>query len=228
MEKLQNYKNIHKDCDIYIIASGKTLDFIDNSFLKNKLTIGINQVYKKIEPKYLVRKEIEMIDSVINTCKKTIHFISISSYGNHEKHKKKNENYIKKKFKNNDNIVLYDHNNNNIRLTKLPDNPDKIVVSHSTITTGIHLAAYMGAKNIILIGHDCGTIDGEPNFNGYHTDETYKIVHKEGKKGYINWLKCIENDTVKLKKLLKQKYGCNVYSLNPFINFGLEGHVYKK
>ena len=29
-------------------------------------------------------------------------------------------------------------------------NPDRLVVSRSTITSRIHLAAYMGAKNIIL------------------------------------------------------------------------------
>jgi hypothetical protein len=46
----------------------------------------------------------------------------------------------------------------------------------------MHLAAYMGAKNIILIGHDCGTLNGEPNFKDYHTDKTYKIVWKNGKK----------------------------------------------
>jgi len=38
----------------------------------------------------------------------------------------------------------------------------------------------------------------------------------------------IDGDTIKLKGLLKDAYGCNVVSLNPFINFGLEGHVYKR
>jgi hypothetical protein len=27
---------------------------------------------------------------------------------------------------------------------------------------------------------------------------------------------------------LKEVYGCNVYSLNPFLNFGLEGHEYER
>ena len=96
-----------------------------------------------------------------------------------------------------------------------------------TITTAIHLAAYMGAKNIILVGHDCGTINGECNFKGYHNNETYKIAHAKGKDDYVLWLKKIEDNTIRLKKLLIEKYGCNIYSLNPFINFNLEGNVYE-
>ena len=123
---------------------------------------------------------------------------------------------------------MYDHDKNLLQtlVKKLPCE-NKLIVSYSTITTAIHLAAHMG-ENIILIGHDCGTINGEPNFSGYHTESTYKIAHRKGKKDYINWLSKIEKQTIKLKHLLKRKYGCNVYSLNPFINFGLEGNVYKK
>jgi len=36
----------------------------------------------------------------------------------------------------------------------------------------------------------------------------------------------IEAHTLALKRRLKEVYGTNVYSLNPFINFNLEGHEY--
>jgi len=152
-----------------------------------------------------------------------IHFISKYSCGQIKSIS--NQSIILNKFQNRNDIVIYNHNNNTHKVNNLP-NDDMLVVSYSTIVTGIHLAAYMGAKNIILIGHDCGTLDGEPNFEGYHDNNTYKIAHKNGKSDYILWLDKIENDTIILKKLLKDKYGCNIYSLNPFINFGLEGHIY--
>ena len=97
-------------------------------------------------------------------------------------------------------------------------------MSHSTITSGIYLAAYMGAKNIILVGHDCGTIDGQSNFTDYHTNES-RLQKTEA--CYNKWLSKIELDTIVLKKFLKDKYGCNVYSLNPFVSFRLEGHNFK-
>ena len=220
-----NFKDIHTNKDIYVVASGKSLDFISNDFFNNKITIGINQVYKKFTTTYLVRKEYALLENILkNQSLDIIHFVSVGNAGSNNA---LNLNFIVKNFKYNKNIVLYNHDTNVWDLNNLPSD-NKLLVSYSTITTGIHLAAYMGAKNIILVGHDCGTLNGEPNFEGYHNDTTYKIAHKEGKKDYINWLKKIENHTIKLKKLLKDKYGCNIYSLNPFINFGLEGNIYKK
>jgi len=40
------------------------------------------------------------------------------------------------------------------------------------------------------------------------------------------WVGSIETQTLKVKERVKEEYGSNVYSLNPFINFGLEGHRY--
>ena len=72
VRKLEEFKNIHKNQDIYIIASGKSLDFIDNSFFGNKITIGINQVFKKIETDYLVRKERQLLNNILNLKLKSI------------------------------------------------------------------------------------------------------------------------------------------------------------
>lgn len=229
MIDLKVFKNCHVGEDIYILASGKSVDFIDKSFFKNKIIIGVNQAYKKCVCKYLLRKEAKYMNEVINANdKKTIHFVSEGDCGSTDTQNKKNTQNALNKV-DTSNVVLYPHNKNMSAtpITSLPQD-DMLIVSFSTITTAIHLAAYMGAKNIILVGHDCGTINGECNFEGYHNNETYKVAHTKGKEGYVLWLKMIENNTIQLKKLLIEKYGCNIYSLNPFINFNLEGNVYKK
>jgi hypothetical protein len=219
-------RNIHKNEDIYIIASGPSLDFIDSSFFNNKITIGLNQVYKKIKTKYLLRKESEFLEEVIKETPGTIHFISNGSSGG--------ENLINKdkcieltQMNSSINICCFDHNANKHQLPdELPENG--LVVSYSSITSAIHLAAYMGAKNIILVGHDCGVLDNKANYQGYHTKETLSVVW-QNELDYKKWLsKDIEKDTIKLKGILKKIYNVNIYSLNPFINFGLEGHIYKK
>ena len=48
MKHLKQFKNIHVGKDIYVIASGKSVDYIDETFFNNKITIGMNQVFKKI------------------------------------------------------------------------------------------------------------------------------------------------------------------------------------
>lgn len=226
--KLTEFKDKHKNSDIYIIASGKSCDFIDNSFFSNKITIGINQTYKKLIPTYLLRKEFKLLNEIISNDKlqNTTHFISAGDCGSLNIKNKKQIDLLDNNKKKN--ICVYDHNKNehfNTTIPKLTDN--QLYVSYSTITTAIYLAYYMGAKNIILVGHDCGLIDNKSNFNSYHTEETLKICWKgDSQSQYNNWLNKIENQTIILKEFLKDK-NINVVSLNPFINFNLEGHNYK-
>ena len=213
---LQDFKNKHDNQDVYIICSGKSIDFIDKSFFDNKITIGINQVDKFLSPTYLVRKE---IPDNFQLPTNSLMFVSEFKCGNKQ--------VLNPKYSN---VVYFKHDNNVLELLNIPDE-GKLVVSYSSITTGIHLAAHMGAKNIILVGHDCGTLDGEMNFKGYHTNDTLKIAWGETNHNvkYSQWVsRNIEHHTIKLKGILKNKYGCNVYSLNPFINFNLENHVYRK
>jgi hypothetical protein len=220
MRNLEEFKNIHAGQDIYIIASGASCDFIEPDFFSNKITIGVNQVYKKFKTTYIVRKEHRNLDEVLKDEPDTLCFVSLFNCGTLSSHK-----LDLKKYESNNLLCPYEHPDNTSKsLTKLPETG--LIVSWSTITSGIHLAAYMGAKNIILVGHDCGQLDNKCNFNGYHTKAS--MGWKNGEADYKNWLPKIEGQTIDLKKLLKAKYGCNVYSLNPFINFGLEGHVYKK
>ncbi len=219
---LESFKNQHKNQDIYVIGSGKSLDFIDETFFEDKITIGVNQLYKKIRCPYYIRKEFKNLKETLSQLQEgQILFLSEGDCGNSNG---KNKNYVEENFEGDGRIILFKHDNNILNLVKLP-NDDKIVVSFSTITSGIHLAAYMGAKNILLVAHDCGTLDNESNFEGYHKENNFGI-HKS-QNAYNNWLSEIEVQTVTLKKLLKEKYGCNVYSINPFVNFGLEGHQYK-
>ena len=104
------------------------------------------------------------------------------------------------------------------------DNINQLIVSYSTIITSIHLAYYLGAKNIILVGVDHGTLDGKTTFDGYYKD--IKETAWKDWNQYKNWLKKINQDTVAIKNKMKQ-LGVNIHSLNPFINFKLEGHKYE-
>jgi len=222
---LKKFLNIHQGLDIYIVASGKSLDFFDLTFLENKISIGINQIYKKIKTNYLIIKDLFAIKKCIKFLKDD-QFLFISK-GNFGESNELNKIFIENNYKKN-NIIVFDHEKNKHRIKEYPENKDHLIVSHSTITSAIHLAAYMGAKNIILIGHDCGSINGEFNCSFYHDENTYKIAWKNGIEDYKEWLTSIEKDTIRIKKIIKEKYNCNLYSLNPFINFNLEGNIYER
>jgi hypothetical protein len=213
MKPISELKNIHNGHDLYVVASGASAGYIEQSFFNNKIAIGVNQVWKRFSNlDYIVRKESTWMD-VTQAASKSMGFKTIMSrhncgalgYG-----------------ENDGGDYVFDHPDNAI--TKLDLDvigTDKIVVSYSTITSAIHIAAYMGAANIVLIGHDCGTLDGQVNFPDYG-----EAIG--GADFYRKFITQIEPQTLTLRERIKEVYGCPIYSLNPFINFGLEGHRYER
>jgi hypothetical protein len=98
---------------------------------------------------------------------------------------------------------------------RMPPPEGQIVYGSSSIHGAIHLAAHLGAKNIVLVGADCGFIDEEINVSGYPLPmEDFS-------------LRVWNEHTQVLKRWLGEKYGVRIHSLNPFINLNLEGHTFR-
>lgn len=208
--------NVHRNKDIYVVASGKSLDFFKSSFFDNRIIIGVNQVYKKISPNYLVYKDPKLLSDAVASGAKVL--LSKHRYGN----TRLPLNVIPN---NSGNVFIYPHNcNTDSGKIDSSNILSKLIVSKSTITTAIHAAAYMGASNIFLIGHDCGLINNEANFSGYYSSISETPWKKWDE--YKAWLLTIEEQTRHTKKLIESAYSCNIHSINPFINFNLEGVKY--
>ena len=213
MKSIRELKNIHEGYDIYVVASGASAGYIDQSFFDNKLAIGVNQIWKRFTNlDYIVRKDSNRMAVTIEASKQFGFKTICSAYDCGTLRLARNEGAD----------YVFEHLDNKLEEIDLSVvGTDKIVVSYSTITSAIHIAAYMGAANIILIGHDCGTLDGKTNIAGYAESIA-------GARFYREFLTVIEPQTLALRAKLKEVYGCNLYSLNPFVNFGLEGHEYER
>mgnify|MGYP003136759308 CR=1 FL=1 len=83
----------------------------------------------------------------------------------------------------------------------------------------------MGAKNIILCGHDCGTLDNNLYYEGYTEGDWVSAANWSGAN---NWMGSLESQSQLIRNYLMENYNCNIYSLNPFLNLSLEGHKYIK
>jgi len=173
--------------------------------LADKFTIGVNQVFTRFKTNYLVRKEKQFVKEALASGIPLI--VSMYNCGVPEYGLNPEADYV------------FDHEPNGGLDLSVIEEGEKIVVSSSSITSAMHIAAVMGAKNIILCGHDCGTLDNKSHFAEYN-----EAIN--GDEWYRNWIKMIENDTILVRDKLREVYGCHTYSLNPFINFGLEGHEY--
>ena len=112
----------------------------------------------------------------------------------------------------------------NIGLQCISKKSDRMVAIRTTLNTCIHIAAYMGAKNIMICGKDEGKINGNLYYRGYVKD---KWPDAGNWKGIEHWLYLTEKNTRMVRDKVREVYDCNIHSLNPFINFKLEGNEYE-
>lgn len=120
-------------------------------------------------------------------------------------------------------FILVEHNNNpgdTWQPSDWPTVPDGIVATWSTICTAMHWAAYLGAANIIMVGHDCGHIDNAGRVPGYR-QAADGVTDDDGD---AHMWQGFDRQSRMVKAELEDRYGCTVTSVNPFINLNLEGH----
>ena len=216
MNLINKLKNIYLGKDIWVLGTGPSMNYIEQSFFNNKITIGINRICKFFNCDYIVAKDPNGFSEIIKYKSEKTKII-LSEYSTGIKDSRIN------KIEGDHFIFPHRQNNEKIDLSVIRKDSNEIVVSQSTITSAIHIAAYMGAANIIICGHDCGTINGHSNIEGY-----YKGINPAQKTnyGYVNWLSEIEKNTISVKDAIKKEFSCNIYSLNPFLNLNATGYEY--
>lgn len=204
---------------IYVIGSGPSMNFIDPSFFEDKLVICVNDTWRKFKADYVVQKESSRADgfhrfgeSAISAGKTLV--VSEHCCGT----------LSRPKADYSGDFYYFRHFNNDLTQFNLSalDLQDHLVVSYSTMTSAIHFAHFLGAKNIVIAGHDCGMLDGLANYHGYESDES-----PDRRSCNNDYYVKFEAQTIELVNELRKR-GTNVFSLNPFINLNLEGHKYHK
>ena len=207
MKNIYELEGRHFGDDIWILAAGPSMDHVNPRFFQNKVSIGVNQVYYRFQTDYLVRKESEGFEEARQVGIPLI--VSRYASGSYQRGLNPVADYY------------FEHQDNGCKqvdLSVISETSRRIVVSYSTITSAIHIAAVMGAANIILCGHDCGILDGNSRMTGY--PEALM-----GDPKYRQWLGEILPQTLAVRERIRQVYGCNIYSLSPFIGLAHEGHV---
>ena len=202
-----------------MLGSGGSLNFIDPKFFYKKITVCVNEVGEIYLPttKYVVTKYHPEAIKFAQQMPNVNVVVSRGSLGG--------PHYAALPVLKN--LYTFDHNTNRDAATSVvadwPLEDGSLYVSWSSITSAMHFAAYLGAKNIIMVAHDCGELDDKSWVDGYVYDTWDKTKVEEAKERN----KQFEIQSMAVKGKLKELYGCNVYSLNPFINYNLEGVKYR-
>jgi hypothetical protein len=218
-QNISALKNAHKNEDIYVLGSGATLNFINPIFFKNKITICVNEVGQEYLPKtkYVLTKHHPEAIKHAEKMPRTKVIVSFGDCGNQ----------YAKTLPDLPNLYGFYHKQNMCEHARVdrdwPDQEAGLYVSWSSITSAMHFAAYLGAKNIILVGHDCGELDGQTWVKNYGYEFGNQSDMAEAKQRNY----AFEVQSIAVKQKLKNLYECDIYSLNPFINYNLEGISYR-
>jgi len=213
LRKVKQLFNKHPNKDIYIIGTGPSLRLFPKEFLYDKITIGLNQAYKLIQPTYSLTIHPYLIP--LNRRDWNTTWIT--------KTKLNDESWKYHVQNDNDKHFYILNNNNNPRdlswCTPMGQRPPSGVYVGCGIQTGaIHLAALMGASNAFLIGVDMGLTAGDNHALDQHV-EPHQFSLEEMYNEYFYY-------TYRVAELMKKHFRMNTFNLS--IGFGIPHHFEKQ
>ena len=208
MPNLADLKDKHLGETIWVFGSGKTIDYYDPKFFQDKVTIGVNSGWSlKLERvDYMVSKYHEEGYYWVDSKKVGTVVVTRGLRGHRDLQPLEN-----------DQMVVVDHNENTVERWDGEWPESGLVATHSSITTAMHLAAVLGASSIIMVGADCGVLDGEPNLGDYNGVD---------RKEQFQMFESFDRQNKKVANILREKYGVAVMSLLPFVTPNMEGHSF--
>jgi hypothetical protein len=209
LSDLSDLRNKHAGETIWVLGSGATLSFIQPSFFDDKIVISTNFAAQVagIKADYVFSHYHADTSQLITTTK-----YALTLRRDTVTHKEWTEDIP-------DNLVFVDLDSYSAPgsawnpFTTHPPREDSLAYGSSSIHASMHLAAWLGASSIVLVGADCGVLDDKERIDGYPQGDNPWSLYNQHHKLMKDWL--------------ADRYGVGVYSLNPFINFNLEGHKFQ-
>lgn len=207
---MDDYENLHKGETIYVIGSGATLDYLTPEFFDDKITIAVNYVGSVFGLKNYYCFSHYHEDSIKEAAQEDC----IEVFTPEREHGTDGyfQGFMPK-------ITTFGTRTGRPGTSFDPHGKDwpslsgQLVIGSSSIHGAMHLAAHMGAKFIVLVGADCGSLAGKDRTDGYPAGDTPWGLY--------------EMHLRAMKQRLWDVYSCQVYSLNPFVNYSLEGVQYR-
>jgi len=194
----------------FVIGSGKTLDYYDPAFFDDKLTIGVNSGWslRLDRVDYMVTKYHPIATEWVDSDRVGTTVVTRGLRGHRNLQPLTD-----------DRMVVVDHNENSVERWDGEWPEDGLVATHSSITTAMHLAAVLGARSLVMVAADCGTLDDDTNSEG-HTNERDFASESVWREKFQSF----DRQNQKVANILRERYGLAVMSMLPFVTPNMEGH----
>jgi hypothetical protein len=205
--------------DVYIVASGGTLTHMDPGFFEGRRVIAVNRAAE--------RNDLYALTDVVTVT----HYIFedliplAEAHPEHHFYAPVHDQGYKDGKQGPDlpNATYFEHRGTDWLFEPEPWGwPENgLIMGSTTLHAAMHLACRMGAENLMLVGADCGVLDGATNQQGYVSGN---LKHESGVDSFLErW----EHHLRAVKAVLTACYGVRIYSVSPFLNPNLEGHSWR-
>ena len=217
MKKIKELYGSHPGSDIYIVGTGTSLRVFPLDFLKDKITIGLNQSWKVVDTTYAITMMPKLnIPQFIEGEPKHpgITWITKPSKVKGQCSAKEialaEENFYGFENDGKASLTGLDEPSETGRVLDwvLKPHPEKLYLWTSISQSAMNLAANMGARNIILVGCDNGALGGNHHAHGQHT--MWKGESPDAR--YMQYYEGVAEVRAALRKR-----GVNVINMNPFL-----------
>ena len=204
------FENMHRGETVWVLGSGKTLDFVDRSFFNDKIVVATNHSWQgKADHAYVCSNHwaTEWPGLLVVT----------------ETEEVPDEDKYPVRPDGENVIVVPSIKQKYAAFDPERDWPERgrFVVGPTSLHLSMHWAVWLGAAHIVLVGADCGVIDGENNRDGHYEPVNAGAVASHAH--HRLWQVTLEGMARKIRSM-----GVSVHSLNPWVTFGLEGHRWEQ
>jgi hypothetical protein len=212
MTTFWDFENAHAGETVWVLGSGKTLDFIPKDFFADKTVVATNRTFKnRVSRGYMVSNHWrENASGLLWYVTTEVERVPANSKSSTKPHGER---------------VLFVPTIEQKYDQFVPANdwPERgrFVVGPTSLHLSLHWAVWIGAKHIVLVGADCGVIDGENNADDYYTADEAKNSRPHAH--HKLWERTLVQMAEKIRTL-----GVSVHSLNPWVTFNLEGHSWSQ
>lgn len=190
-------RDIYAGEDVWVLASGASMGHVDPKFFEGKRVLGLNLTYRHFPCSMVYGQDLEQ-EHYVDLGSKLV--VTEHHLGSH--HNRRKEFYGEQPY------YRLEHGENGPGPMDLSViGADRVVTGLTSLVGAIHLAAYMGASNVILCGADYCFIDGVMQYTGYCPPATY----------YPSFIAQARPRVQAVIDKVREVFGCRIYSLNPFL-----------
>lgn len=169
---LKDFDGIHDGEDVWVVGSDASVDWFPDGFFDGRVVVGVNRVPQFLPCTYCVTKadvdengRSDWMQDQVDRLPHVRHVIS--------KHPNGHLPYGATQVFG-PNVTYFDHGQNRVAhfdaARDVPADPDRLLVSWSTLGSALHFAARLGARCVYVAGASGGKFGDQTNLDTYPAD----------------------------------------------------------